>query len=350
MIQQLVTAELDHVQLFHVRLAFSESMQSVGKMRIGKGLHLLKVVLRAINLALRNRISILYFSPAGPNLVPLVRDLLLLPLLRPFFAKTIFHFHAAGVSELLQSQPRLLRALARAAYGNTAGAIQTSALNPSDAAYFGARSVAVIPNGLKDEALPYLETERPAEDKVRILSVGVICESKGAFVLLEAARQLAQRRSDFTVWFVGQFASVAFQRKARDFCQEHGLEEVVSFLGRKIDGEKWECFRRADVLCFPSFFEAESFGNVAVEGMMFGLPVVATRWRGIPDVVEDGETGLLVPIRDASSLAGALERLLRDDDLRRSMGRRGRQKYLEQYTLPKHLERMDRFLYEVAVS
>jgi glycosyltransferase involved in cell wall biosynthesis len=67
--------------------------------------------------------------------------------------------------------------------------------------------------------------------------------------------------------------------------------------------------------------------------MQFGLPVVATRWRGIPGIVDDGVNGFLVPVKDSEALAERLGRLLADFDLRLAMGARGRQKYEERYTL-----------------
>jgi glycosyltransferase involved in cell wall biosynthesis len=352
MIEALVTAKMDRLRLFHVRLAFSESMQSVGRVEVRKALHLLVVAARTILLRFRHGPAVLYFSPAGPNLVPVLRDMLLLSLVRPFFPRTVYHFHAAGLSEFLDSKPRWFRSLARAAYGRPDGAIQTSALNPPDGEYLGARRVTVIPNGLADAALPGdlgPDASHALHDrKVRILYVGILGESKGVMVLLEAIRIMAQDREDFSVWLMGQFTSAAFERAARDFCREHGLDSMVSFLGPLAGDSKWDRFRPSDILCFPSYFESESFGNVAVEAMMFGLPVVATHWRGIPDVVDDGVTGLLVPVRDAAALAVALDWLIQDPDSRRALGSAGRKKYLEEFTIDRHLKRLEAFLSEVA--
>ena len=72
---------------------------------------------------------------------------------------------------------------------------------------------------------------------------------------------------------------------------------------------------------------------VLLEAMQFGLPVVATRWRGIPSVVADGVNGYLVPVRDSATLADRLARLLRDEALARRMGAAGRRAYEERFTL-----------------
>jgi glycosyltransferase involved in cell wall biosynthesis len=91
-------------------------------------------------------------------------------------------------------------------------------------------------------------------------------------------------------------------------------------------------YRAADVFCFPSFYEAEAFPLVLLEALQFSLPVVATEWRGIPAIVEDGVNGLLVPTRAPDRIADSLERLLRDRPLRETMGARGRGIYLEKFT------------------
>jgi glycosyltransferase involved in cell wall biosynthesis len=348
MIQELVRAAFREVRTYHVRMGFSESMSALGRVRMRKLLHLATVVRRALALRFSHRIPVLYYPPAGPTPAAVVRDMVLLAALRPFFRKVIFHFHAAGLSDFLSAKPATFRFLARAAYGRPEAAIQTSALAPADAAFFGTKKVTIIPNGLADAALPYLEIRRTAEEKVRVLFVGAISEIKGTLLLLEAARELATRRSDFTVWFVGEFISPGYEHKVREFCRRSGLQDVVFFLGPRVNDAKWRVFRRADILCLPSFLE--SFGNVLVEAMMFQLPVVATRVGGIPDIVDHGVTGYLLPGNSPMELSGSLETLIIDRDLREAMGREGRRRYLERFTLDIHLRRMEEFLHQVAVS
>jgi glycosyltransferase involved in cell wall biosynthesis len=89
---------------------------------------------------------------------------------------------------------------------------------------------------------------------------------------------------------------------------------------------------------------------VAIEAMMFGLPVVATNWRGLPDIVVDGETGFLVPPKDAKSIAERLERLISDQDLRRIMGAAGRRRYEQNFTVEKFRNSMEEVLSAVGYT
>ena len=87
---------------------------------------------------------------------------------------------------------------------------------------------------------------------------------------------------------------------------------------------------------------------VAVEAMMFELPVVSTCWRGIPDIVEDGVTGFLTPIKDSAAVADRLALLLRDEQMRMSMGLKGRRRYLESFTIEKFVNQTESVVLEVA--
>ena len=129
--------------------------------------------------------------------------------------------------------------------------------------------------------------------------------------------------------------------------EDQHLSDCVFFCGRKVADEKWAHFRRADIFCFPSYYQAESFGNVLVEAMMFELPVVSTRWRGIPDIVEDGVTGFLTPVKDAAEVADRLAQLLHDEQLRMSMGRKGRWRYLELFTVENYINQTERVVLDV---
>jgi glycosyltransferase involved in cell wall biosynthesis len=77
---------------------------------------------------------------------------------------------------------------------------------------------------------------------------------------------------------------------------------------------------------------------------MFSLPVVATNWRGLPDIVLDGETGFLGPPKDARSIAERLKILILDPDLRRTMGAAGRRRYEENFTVEKFRNSMEEAL------
>src|SRR5262249_20116824 len=109
------------------------------------------------------------------------------------------------------------------------------------------------------------------------------------------------------------------------------LGHRVEFLEHVPFGQLAAEYRRADVLCLPP--RQQGFGIVFLEAMAAGLPIVAARAAAVPEVVADGECGVLVEPRDAAALAAALERLLDDADERQRLGREGRRR-VERYDAP----------------
>jgi glycosyltransferase involved in cell wall biosynthesis len=104
--------------------------------------------------------------------------------------------------------------------------------------------------------------------------------------------------------------------------------------------DKVNAYANADIFCFPTFFEAETFGLVALEAMQFGLPVVATSWRGVPSLVRNNVNGFTVPPRDPEALAERISILIDDPALSRAMGRKGREIYLSNYTDAIHFQKL----------
>ena len=96
------------------------------------------------------------------------------------------------------------------------------------------------------------------------------------------------------------------------------IRKAVVFTGYVDDELLPEFYASCDVFCYPSLFEG--FGLTPAEAQAAGKPVVAFKTCALPEVVQDGVTGLLVPPRDSSSLAKAIVRLLRDTELRKRMG------------------------------
>ena len=116
-----------------------------------------------------------------------------------------------------------------------------------------------------------------------------------------------------------------------------GIEDRVRFLGQLTQLEVREALREADVVAAPSVptrdGRREGIPVALMEAMASGLPVVASRISGIPELVGEDETGFLVGPRDVEALAGALERLARDEGLRRRLGAAGRAKVEREFDL-----------------
>ncbi len=121
----------------------------------------------------------------------------------------------------------------------------------------------------------------------------------------------------------------------RDFlerrAQELGVAHAVEFLGAVEHDRMSALYEDADVFCLPSF--AEGIPIVLMEAMAMEIPVVATEIMGVPELVDDEQSGLLVPPARPELLAAALVRLLTDPELRERMGREGRRRVAADYDI-----------------
>jgi glycosyltransferase involved in cell wall biosynthesis len=158
----------------------------------------------------------------------------------------------------------------------------------------------------------------PGQDESPIiLAVGRLVEKKGFPYLIDAGRLLVERGYSLRLHIVG---GGDMKEALRRHIAEAGLETYVTLLEPRPQEELIALYRTATVFALPSIVaddgDRDGIPNVLVEAMRLGLPVVSTAVSGIPELVLDGETGLLVPPRDAEALAAALVRLLDDEKLR----------------------------------
>jgi glycosyltransferase involved in cell wall biosynthesis len=177
---------------------------------------------------------------------------------------------------------------------------------------------AVIPMGVSTERFAPLgeaaPVRRTAGERV-VLFVGKLVATKGVFVVLEAFARLRAERVPARLVMIGGGPE---EQAIRARVTELGLEGCVELRGwvRNADLPAW--YRAADVVCVPSTRDShgdtEGTPVVLLEALATGVPVVASRMSGIPDVLQDGRNGWLVPPGDADALAGALRRALALDE------------------------------------
>ncbi|TKD65093.1 glycosyltransferase [Flavobacterium sp. ASW18X] len=333
MIQNTILKEYQSLDIYHSRMNFSKDIDTVGKFKILKIFKLFSLVLDIAYKRFRYGIKNLYYPPAGPSNVAIYRDVIILLMVRWLFSRTIYHFRAGGVSEQIKTYKGWKKKLVDHVYANPDLSIRLSSKNPEDGKYFNCKKDVVIPNGIKDFSITNISSIKEGNC---ILFVGALKLTKGILVLLQAAKILKEKNINFKIKFMGKFDTAEFKNTCVNYIKENDLTEYIEFLGVKTAQEKWTYYANADVLCFPTFYECETFGNVLIEAMQFKLPVVATFWRGVPDIVLNNETGLLVPIKNHDLLANALLKLLMDDKLRLTMGTKGRERYLNYFTEDKY--------------
>ena len=178
-------------------------------------------------------------------------------------------------------------------------------------------------------AEPPAFSPREAADRLRIGLPARLGLRKGVDVFLETCRRLRDDGVAFEAWMGGGgWDSEETRRSTADFIVRHGLADLVADVD-VVSGLE-PLYARTDVVVLPS--RRDPLPRVVMEAMVRGIPVVATRVDGIPEMVADGETGFLVAAEDAAGFADAVERLLADPELRARMGAAGRERARELFS------------------
>jgi glycosyltransferase involved in cell wall biosynthesis len=182
----------------------------------------------------------------------------------------------------------------------------------------------VIPNGIDlavYEASPRGDVRRDLDldrDAFVIAVVGRLTTEKGQDVLVRAVAGLPERQRPILMIVGGGPREMAL----RDLGRTLRIAERIRFLGVRTDVP--DLLRAANLLVLPSHYE--SGGLALMEAMAAGRPVIASRTGGVPDLVQDGEEGLLVPPGDPGALTEAIRRVMEDPDLADRLGTAGREK------------------------
>jgi len=185
------------------------------------------------------------------------------------------------------------------------------------------------------------------EETVVVTAIGRLAEWKGHHYFIEAASTIKQRRRNVVFWIVGDSPpdSDEWAKHLYRLIDERGLDSTVKILERRDDVPK--LLARTDIFVHPSS-RPEPFGLVIVEAMAMKIPVVATNFGGVPEIVVDDETGFLVPPGDANALAEKIEWLMQNREDAAAMGEKGFARVHGNFTIEKNVREVQQVLREAA--
>ena len=160
-----------------------------------------------------------------------------------------------------------------------------------------------------DEQLFTGKAAEPSPGELKLAIVAGLIGGKGHTVLLSAVARLRPRYPGLQLQIIG---GGPMRSELEAEVESLGLRQAVEFQGYVDHSEVPAQLRRCHVIVLPSYVLGETFPVCLLEAMALGLPAIGTRWFGIPDIIADGETGILVEPRDVNTLTTAIERFLTD--------------------------------------
>jgi glycosyltransferase involved in cell wall biosynthesis len=332
--QYLVESKLiqERFEMRAMNLTLAGSIADIGKWSAQKVLAFPKYLNRVRKEVKAFGPQLVYLTPNAAG-AAFYKDFFVALLLKFLGSKIIYHFHNKGVSS---RQNRLIDSLTYKLFFRNAKVILLSNLLYADMQkYVKREDVFICPNGI-----PWLAAETtPQNDSVNLLFLSNLIPGKGVLVLLEACAILEGQGVSFHCHFAGAETPEIGVGVFTD-------KKNVTYHGSADSKKKAELLQTAQIFVFPTFYPKEAFPLVCLEAMQFSLPVVATSEGGIPDIVEPGETGLLVERENAQDLASALRTLIENPALRQAMGSAGCKKFEAQFTQQHFEERMLQILSE----
>jgi glycosyltransferase involved in cell wall biosynthesis len=200
----------------------------------------------------------------------------------------------------------------------------------------------VIHRGIRLSRFPFAPRRAPDSGPASILTVGRLMPKKGPDDLARAFTLLCRRHPNVVLRVVGEGK---MQPEMEMILSEAGVRDQVQFLGYLAPNEVAEEMQRAHLFCLPCRVgpdgDSEGIPNALKEAMATGLPVVSTYHAGIPELVEDGVSGYLVPERDVEAIADRLACLLEEPERWEAMGQAGRAKVEVEFSLDSVVQQLE---------
>jgi glycosyltransferase involved in cell wall biosynthesis len=251
----------------------------------------------------------------------------------------VIHVHGGGFKEFYSDAPRLLQRYIRATFEGADALIALGETWADALHHIAPRArIAVVSNAV----VPHSAVAQPGPgEPVQVLFLGDVEDHKGAFLLLDAWRRLADDVPvDSADLVVAGSGSVD---RARQTVRELGIADHVEVTGWVAPAQVEELLSTSHVLVLPSTFEGQPMA--VLEAMAHGLCVVATDVGGIPDLVAD--CGVLVPVGDLSALVDALRHVLVDAEDRAELGARALRRVKEEFDANQTWKRLDSLYQEL---
>lgn len=338
----------DSFETQYINLLVSRSIGETGKTKVFKAGRFLISWFKLLLELIKDKPNLCYFALSNSGLA-FYKDVLLVFLLKLFKVRIVFHLHSKGIKN---NQTRKLNYLLyNYVFRNCSVILLSYYLYDDIKTFVSKNNVYVCANGIPDieniQEISKVKKQDASNEVVEILFLSNLIESKGVFLLLEACKIIQNNNVPFFCTFAGGEGDITadkFLQKVQDL----NLENHVKYVGKKYDKEKIAIFSKADIFAFPTYNEA--FGLVNLEAMQYSIPIVSTFEGGIPDVVDDGVTGFLVPQKDSQALAEKLELLIRNPKLRIKMGVAGREKYENEFTLQAFESKLQEILEEILLK
>lgn len=317
-----------------LQVNYSKSLSDLKKINAKKIVALIGLWLKLIYQLISFRPNYVYYTipPAG---LGFYKELLNILTLKLFRVKPIYHLHGKGIEKAVNS--KFKRSIHQFCFSNAIVIHLSDGLCKSEFKNLKLKKTSfyAAPNGIQKAESATRKDENVG--KVELLFLSNIQESKGIFLLLDVFPQIIEKYPNTRLNIIGGFRDDTTKSRFLDFIEKTKIGSNVFHWGEKHHQEKHDIIAKCDIHVHPSLNDA--FPLVILEAMQQGLAIVASDQGSIPEII-NSNFGFVFPTNDKVKLFECLEKLITNDELRRSMRENAKIEFNNLYTLEKFEERM----------
>jgi len=318
-----------------IKISYVKSVNDLGRYNFGKFFIFIKILFKLFNECAFYRPRLVYFqvSPLG---LAFYRDLIFISIIKLFRIKIVFHIHGKGIKKAVENL--FVRIIYRYAFRNSE-IICLSHLLTYDIADVYSGIIHIVNNGIQDIDSDLIKLEQKNNNTIQILYLSNLIKSKGILDFIDALAILNKEKFQYNAVIVGAEADLS-SAELQSISDEKELSNMVIYQGPKYGHEKYKILSSSDVLVFPTKMKHECFPLVIVEAFQMAIPVISTNEGAIPEIIDDNVNGFIVETNNPKQIAEKLKLLIQNPALRKTMGKAGRKKYEEKYTIRKFEENL----------
>jgi glycosyltransferase involved in cell wall biosynthesis len=309
-----------------VNLQFSKSIREISRFSFKKIPKAVNFGIEIVRKIISQKPDLVYFtlSPVG---YAFYRDVIYVFLVKLFKKKIVFHLHGKGIKK--KTDKVLLKYLYRYVFKN-AYVICLSERLICDIEAVCKSVPFVVPNGVQFQTGDKSKIMEKNGSPLRILYLSTYARNKGILVLIEALKEIKRQGVHFDARLVGSPSDLTTEL-LKELIKNQDLSDCIKIIGPLYGDDKKKELQEADIFVHPTFNDCLPL--VLMEAMQNSLPVISTYEGAIPDMVIEGETGFLIEKHNVAALVEKIKTLLENKELREKMGKKGYERFINNYTL-----------------
>lgn len=310
----------------YINLTTAKNLADIGKVGLRKLIQFAQLLSRIYKEVKKLKPQLVYVTPNACG-GAFYKDFIVVQLLKVMGCKVVAHYHNKGVATRQNCIPD--KWLYHCFFKGIQVILLAESLYADMQQFVKREQVLFCPNGIPESSPTNQKPPKNGLSHIFFLSNLLI--DKGVLTLLDACKLLKEQGYVFQCDFVGGETADMDAERFKQECKQRGIADCVTYHGRKYGKDKLTFFQQADIFVLPTFNEC--FPLVLLEAMEQSRPCISSAVGGTPEIVDEGKTGFLVPCKEVQPLAERIGLLLNNETLRQQMGKAGKEKFENKYTL-----------------